>query len=62
MLAALIRVWVAAVLLALVTAHPAVRHSIAWGASLIVPFELSPPWHPLEQPASVSKPVRDGLA
>lgn len=62
MFAALIRVWVAAVLLALVTAHPSVRRSIAWGASLIVPFELSVPWHPLERPATASQPVRDGIA
>jgi hypothetical protein len=63
MFAALVRVWAVAMLLALFTAHPAVRSSAAWALSLLVPYEISAPWHSLEQePSRAAKPVRDGLA
>lgn len=63
MLSGLVRVWVAAMLMALVSAHPAVRHSAAWALSLVVPFQLKSPWRALERtPSSASQPVRDGLA
>ncbi|MBI1357461.1 MAG: hypothetical protein GC160_24230 [Acidobacteria bacterium] len=63
MAASLLRVWIVAMLLAAVTAHPGVRRTAAWGLSFILPFELAVPWHPSErerQPASA--PVRHGLA
>jgi hypothetical protein len=52
-----------AVLLALVTAHPAVRRSAAWAAGMIIPFQIKAPWHPLDRrPSTAAQPVRHGLA
>lgn len=59
----LLRIWLAAMLLAAITAHPQVRRTAAFGLSLIIPFELAAPWHPLERERQpVSKPIRNGLA
>lgn len=52
-----------ALLLALATAHPAVRHSAAWAAGMIIPFQIKAPWHSLERrPSTAARPARDGLA
>jgi hypothetical protein len=63
MLAGLIKIWAVAMVLALFTAHPVVRSSAAWALSLLAPYEISAPWHPLERgPSRADKPVRNGLA